>query len=42
MAEQAEAIVPWLSRYQTAMWRVRRDMLHCCCELATVGNVVRY
>lgn len=23
MAEQAEAIVPWLSRYQTAMWRVR-------------------
>ncbi|WP_234642222.1 thiol reductant ABC exporter subunit CydD [Delftia tsuruhatensis] len=23
MAEQAEAIVPWLSRYQTAQWRVR-------------------
>jgi ATP-binding cassette subfamily C protein CydD len=23
MAEQAEAVVPWLSRYQTAMWRVR-------------------
>lgn len=23
IAEQAEAIVPWLSRYQTAMWRVR-------------------
>ncbi|WP_370682598.1 thiol reductant ABC exporter subunit CydD [Comamonas sp. GB3 AK4-5] len=22
VAEQAEAIVPWLSRYQTAMWRV--------------------
>jgi ATP-binding cassette subfamily C protein CydD len=23
MAEQAEAIVPWLARYQSAMWRVR-------------------
>lgn len=23
VAEQAEAIVPWLSRYQTAMWRTR-------------------
>lgn len=23
VAEQAEAIVPWLSRYQSAMWRVR-------------------
>ena len=23
LAEQAEAIVPWLSRYQPAMWRVR-------------------
>lgn len=23
VAEQAEAIVPWLSRYQTALWRVR-------------------
>ena len=23
IAEQAEAIVPWLSRYQTAMWRAR-------------------
>lgn len=23
MVEQAEAIVPWLARYQSAMWRVR-------------------
>ena len=35
MAEQAEAIVPWLSRYQTAMFKVR-------CVPLVIAGVVAY
>ncbi|PJO39130.1 thiol reductant ABC exporter subunit CydD, partial [Delftia acidovorans] len=40
MAEQAEAIVPWLSRYQTAMWRVRTVPLVIALAVASQSWVV--